>query len=625
MWNNFNRLLYILFITLSSCISKATEIDSVFILDFESNSITEKQFFSYTGEPTQKEFHKGNGAFVFPNKGNDINLNFNFKPKKIYKVSCWTKGNVTINCTIKYLNEKIRIKENLSYKKEKGWEKIELLVNTAWWDTSLSALINVKNTGKKEAFIDDLIIEEILGATSDYSFEINKKNVIKLVGFRNNAVHSPYIKAKNKRKIKAKLNRAPVIFKLKGDWTDHVKTGVWSFKMFGKKPIVNDLKTLTFQNVKTRNLMKEWTFIRLCKAAGIVTPKYDFVNVSINKGTAYICALEENFSDNFIYRKRGYSAPVLRLYEDFLFPHWVYGWGHKKVDIPEINHSYIYCFDTKKYSSDKFKKEFDNAASKLKQFIKEDSVIHLVDQEKWSEFLAIQALTKSYHNLTWHNTRWFVNKKGLIEPIAYDGNTENGKTEHWFGGLYGDLNRYLNSGSTVAVNFNNKLFMNAKFMALYKKKLDKYSNKLFLDERLASFSKEMEESLRKIQVYYDYNYSTDYLYASANKLKKSLKNLNNSKWYGKEHIFNIDFNTGKAPFNQLYAVNLIRGYTKNGNLLIINGTSEQIEIYKKNNKNPYFIDANGELTLKYLKDDKWVLEVEGNEIELPIVSWVPLK
>ena len=68
------------------------------------------------------------------------------------------------------------------------------------------------------------------------------------------------------------------------------------------------------------------------------------VSVAINGGTPYVCALEEAFSNDFIFRKRGYSAPVLRLYEDFLFPHWVYGWKHKEVKIPEINHSYIYCF-----------------------------------------------------------------------------------------------------------------------------------------------------------------------------------------------------------------------------------------------------------------------------------------
>ena len=627
MLKNINLLtvLSLLFISFLSCSSRPIKVDSNFILDFESVSFTDSVSTSHNGEHTQNQFYKGKSSLSLPEKKKKLKFDIKLEPKKIYKVSCWKKGNVKISSTIESESYNIALKEHLGYQNKNGWDKIELLINTSWWTTSVNAIINIENIGKDSAFIDEVMVENVLGNVTDFSFTVKNKNIDKLIGYRNNAVHSPYIKSKNKQKINAELNNEEVKFKLKGDWTDHINTGIWSFKTYGKTPIVGDLKTLTFQNVKTRNFLKEWTFINLCKAAGIITPNYEIVTVSINGGTGYVCALEENFSDNFIYRKRGYSAPVLRLYEDFLFPHWVYGWGHEKVTLPEINHSYIYCFDTKKYSKVEFKKEFDEDALKLKQFITEDSIIHLVDQEKWAEFLAIQALTKSYHNLTWHNTRWFVNDKGLIEPVAYDGNTQNGETEHWFGGLYGDLNRYLSTGSTVAVNFNNKLFMNAEFMKLYKTKLALYSDKVFLKERLSSFSKEMEKSLKKIKVYYDYDYDTDYLFKSAEKLKKALNNIDNSNWFGKEYIFNVDFKSGNAPLNKIYAKNLIRGYIIGEKLRLINGVSKQITISNKTNEVTHLVDSNDEITIDYNKGDKWYIQVESDLVKIPILSWTPLK
>ena len=621
---NFFTLNSFLFVCCLNCTSQSNNVNSDFIIDFESIFLTDSTLL-YSKKDIQNHSFKGEKALSLPKKQNKLQFAINLEPKNIYKVSCWKKGKVKVTSTIKSENHTVKLKENLSYQNKNGWNKIELLINTSWWNTSVNSVVKIENISKDSAFIDEIMVERLPSSKGEFSFTIKNKDIKKLIGYRNNAFHSPYIKSKNKQKVNANLNSEEVEFKLKGDWKVHINTGVWSFKTFGETPITGDLKTVTFQSVKTRNLLKEWTFINLCKAAGIITPSYEIVTVSVNEGTPYVCALEENFSDNFIYRKRGYSAPVLRLYEDFLFPHWIYRRRHEKVIIPEINHSYIYCFDTKKYSKGKFKKEFDNDAAKLKHFIMGDSIMHLIDQEKWAEFLAIQALTKSYHNLTWHNTRWFVNDKDLIEPVAYDGNTQNGKTERWFGGLYGDLNRYLKVGATVAVNFNNKLFMNAEFMKLYKTKLALYSDKVFLKERLSNFSKEMEKSLKKIQVYYDYDYNTDYLFKSADKLKKALKNIDNSNWFGKEHIFNVDFKSGNAPLNKTYAGNLIRGYIRDGKLRIINGVSKQITILNKVNDKTHLIYGNDEITIDYNNDDKWYIRVESDLVKMPILSWTPLK
>ena len=135
----------------------------------------------------------------------------------------------------------------------------------------------------------------------------------------------------------------------------------------------------------------------------------------------------------------------------------------------------------------------------------------------------------------------------------------------------------------------------------------------------------MEKSLKKIQVFYDYDYNTGYLFKSAKKLKKALNTIDNSNWFGKEHIFNVDFKSGNAPLNKTYAENLIRGYITDGKLRIINGVAEQITISNKTNDKTHLIKGNNELTIDYNKDEKWYIQVESDLIKMPILSWTSLK
>ena len=135
----------------------------------------------------------------------------------------------------------------------------------------------------------------------------------------------------------------------------------------------------------------------------------------------------------------------------------------------------------------------------------------------------------------------------------------------------------------------------------------------------------MEKSLKKIQSYYEYNYTTNYLFKSAEKLKKALNNIDNSNWFGKEHIFNVDFKSGNAPLNKTYAKNLIRGYISEGKLRIINGVANQVTISNKTNDITHLVDSNDEITIDYNNDDNWYILVESDLVKIPILSWTPLK
>lgn len=618
-----SSLVFLIIIQLNCISSDNKSLDNI-TLGFESNHEIDSITIENSGELFLDSVYSGYASYKLQDLGDFTTIKTSILPLSMYKISFWKIGDVSLQVLLNDGVNKLKLFEEKANKKLRGWQKIELLINTSWSDSLVN--LEIKIISKKgTVLIDEFQLERIPKIEADYIITLKPENKDKVIKYRNNASASPYIKSKFKKKVKAKLNGKSARIKLKGDWKDHLNTCIWSFKTYIQDSNELGLKTFTFQNLKTRNFLKEWVFIQLCKQAGIVTPNYNVVNVSINNGASYVCAQEEDFSNDFIRRKRGYSAPVLRLYEDFLFPHWVYGWGRENAQIPEIKHSYIYSYESDKYKEGGNYILFKEHAQKLKLFIKSDSVIHLIDKNKWATFFAIQSLTKSFHNLTWHNTRWFVNEKGLIEPIAYDGNTQGGETENWFGGgIYGDLDNYLNSGSSVAVNFTNKLFMDEGFMKVYKKKLELYSSKTFLTNQIKMFSVELEKCLNKVKVFYDYEYSSDYLFITAEKIRKRLPSFENENWKGKEGLFKKDFSKGITPLTKMYISNLIRGYIEGDSINIVNGVSHEVTLMNKLNDEVIVLKPNSDISI--IKNDvkEWFVSFEGNKIIIDLIPWIPL-
>ncbi len=599
--------------------------ENLLIIDFENIESVDALTTRFKGSLVKHPCFSGNYSAKLADTYIPVEIKLKVVTKKIYKISYWRKGAANLHVVLKGKGGSVRFNESVGTKKKNGWDKIELLVNTVWCKDSSDLIIKIKQRKNKSTLIDDLRVEIVGEGKADYNFEMSNGSIDKVVKSRGGAYNSSYVLPEFKNKIKAKLNGDDVTIRLKGDWKDHISKGVWSFKTHSESSISKGAQTVTFQNVKTRNFLKEWVFMNLCKKADIVTPNYDVVTVSINNSSPYVCALEESFSDDFILRKTKFDAPVLRLYEDFLFPHWVKRWPDKTLYMPELENSYIYAYDGKKYKSKKYSPLFKNHANKLLQLIKNDSIINLIDIEKWAIFFAIQRLTKSYHNLAWHNTRWFVNEKGLIEPIAYDGNTLNEETERWFGeGKFGQLDAYIDRAPSVALSFMNKLFMNEAFTVAFKKQLEKYSDATFLKKELDELSPELITSQSKIGQFYDYNFTTDYLFKSAEKLRENIVKIDNSKWIGNEDVFNVSFSVGEIPKDEIYLKNLVRGYLSEGMITFVNGINEEVVIRRKTESEDFLIGANSSILVKNKLAEKWITVFEGNEIEIDVTPWIPL-
>lgn len=107
--------------------------------------------------------------------------------------------------------------------------------------------------------------------------------------------------------------------RLKGDWTDHLGGDKWSFriKVRGDDTLLG-MKVFSIQDPETKNYVNEWLFHRALEREEIISPRYDFVDVTINGKHKGIFALEEHFEKQLIEHNQYRAGPILRMNEDLL-------------------------------------------------------------------------------------------------------------------------------------------------------------------------------------------------------------------------------------------------------------------------------------------------------------------
>ena len=111
----------------------------------------------------------------------------------------------------------------------------------------------------------------------------------------------------------------PVKMRLKGDWTDHLDTEKWSFRIKVKgDDQVMGMRRFSIQHPMTRQYVNEWGFLENLRMEGVLSPRYQFVNVILNGDDKGIYALEEFFAKELI-ESQGRREGVLLVFDESLF------------------------------------------------------------------------------------------------------------------------------------------------------------------------------------------------------------------------------------------------------------------------------------------------------------------
>lgn len=239
-----------------------------------------------------------------------------------------------------------------------------------------------------------------------------------------------------------------VELRLKGDWIDHYRGDKWSFRIHVEREdeAVMGMRRFSIQDPNTRNFLYEWIYHQAFLREGILTTRYDFINVVINGEYKGIYAIEESFAEELLVSQGRETGIIYRLSEDMLwerreqlrgadqdpyFPYYVEQMGYFMVTNGYDSPLDIYrqgIVEEDEALAAQWVEGEEMLYSYLHGYLSSSEVL---EEELWGRFYAIADGFAASHSVVWHNLRFYYNPvTGLIEPIGYDGNAMN---DHYAG------------------------------------------------------------------------------------------------------------------------------------------------------------------------------------------------
>ena len=108
-----------------------------------------------------------------------------------------------------------------------------------------------------------------------------------------------------------------ISIRLKGDFTDHLRTGFPSYRIKTESDdrYFKGIRTFSLQHPKTRNFQHEWLIHQLLEHENILTTRYFFLPLYINHEYAGVYAFEEHFEKQLVESKENREGPILKFDE----------------------------------------------------------------------------------------------------------------------------------------------------------------------------------------------------------------------------------------------------------------------------------------------------------------------
>ncbi|MGE4350813.1 MAG: CotH kinase family protein [Bdellovibrionales bacterium] len=223
------------------------------------------------------------------------------------------------------------------------------------------------------------------------------------------------------KSIKAKL-------RLKGDLVDHWSDPKkWSFKIKTKKDTFMGMSVFAIQAPWTRNYQVEPLYFKTLRDLGILTPRYFFVEASVNGESIGIMAIEESFSKNLLESQERKEGPILKINEEL---RWKAVMAHRQekdngvIDpaggkLAAFENPNTFVFEA---MSSPDPAQTDLAISLMRAVLEHKmKPSEVLDVDIWGKYLANAIIWGAVHDTVWTNLRLYYNPiSARIEPIAYD-------------------------------------------------------------------------------------------------------------------------------------------------------------------------------------------------------------
>ena len=206
---------------------------------------------------------------------------------------------------------------------------------------------------------------------------------------------------------------AKVKMKLKGDWTDHLRSGKTSYRIkMGGNNAYYGLKSFSIQHPKTRNNVHEWIIHQMAENVDLLTTEYDFINLSINGFDYGVYALEEHFDKQLIENRKRREGPILKFDESGA---WAFNYKKGKYKnwalLPYFQSSIISVFkEGRTLDGGRLEKNFEEGRDILQRFKEGNiSVETAFDIDLLAKFYVMNEMSSHNHAMAWHNRRFYFN------------------------------------------------------------------------------------------------------------------------------------------------------------------------------------------------------------------------
>lgn len=282
-------------------------------------------------------------------------------------------------------------------------------------------------------------------------------------------------------KIKADGKTYNTDIRLKGDWTDHLTSRKWSYRIdLDNNECIYGMDKFSIQAPWTRHGIWEYVAYLMYRDQGGVTLRYDFADVFVN-GTYYgVYAVEEFMGKRAIENSRKREGPIIRLDEDLLWEHrakyipWIEGRDGPLEQIVTYNTT---VFTEKKTTESESLSNLASYATSLLNKYKNGQIpsSEVFDMDLLAKRYALGDILGARHGIIWHNNRFYFNPvTGLLEMIPFDENADP-----YFPDFTFDVNNFPGKKLFQEVDFVQRynLYL-SKYMEEYPDILEKYKHEI---------------------------------------------------------------------------------------------------------------------------------------------------
>jgi hypothetical protein len=454
-------------------------------------------------------------------------------------------------------------------KEEDGWGLMEAIFYAKEDYANLG--IFLFNPESENAYFDDFSIHGYFNTSKPPANEeglnlaIPQASLDSLTRYRERSINAGVIAPENKKYVDGSIlingEKVPIELRLKGDWTDHLESDKWSFriKVRGGKSF-NGLRSFSIQHPATRSFMMEWFAHKVYESEDVLTTTYTYVPIYINGENKGVYALEEHFDKQLLESRNRREGPIVKFDESGLWEQMLFAKENAvSYTCPTLLAAEILPFKKNRtYKSPALLNQFSVAQSHMERYRNHDKDVDVYfDIDAIAKYLALSDVLGGKHGYKWHNQRHYFNPvTNKLEPIAFDCYTDQSATQYYEPGLTGMPNEEGEEYALIEFLVSNP---NVKYA--YYQYLERFSNPKYINQIFDELKNEIEEVEALLGHEYPFCHLNKSFYERNSQfIRNSLPAYNTYSFIEKREAQTKTVNYDKLGKNELHREIALKGY-----------------------------------------------------------------